>query len=380
MRNVWLTLIAAVLMVVGSASQPALGKPATTTWWGGPATPQPTALVQPVAPSSQIAPLDHPVKYFMAAMSELPIASTFSGDATPGRPAATTANTALDPISLQTPAGPPTPQLFVSLAQMAERQGNVDQARHQFKQALAMWPGDVDVLRAAARMEDRAGHLDWAEYLYQRAAASNPHHAGTLNDLGLCLARQGKLEQSVQTIEQAIHLQPDKALYRNNAATVLVELRQDQMALAHLAAVHAPAEASYNMGQLLVQRDRADEAAPYFVGALQQDPELKQAQAALAQLRGEPVADEAVATAESDTSTAPTAVVDGPQFAPQPSPSYQPTAQAPVTPTPSYPSYLPPTYQSAPTDSYGTPVGSPVGVMPRHLPPVGALPRRVNTR
>ena len=386
MRNVWLTSIAAVLVIAGMADQTVLGQQGTT-WWGGPsATTAPTmtpqmqqaaAMSQPVAPSSQIKPLDHPVKYFVAAMSELPIAETFGGGAS-GNPVAPPAMSTSDPISLQSPVGPPTPELYVSLAQLAERQGNIEQARHQYKQALAKWPSDVDLLRSAARMEDRAGHLDWAEYLYQRAAAANPHHAGALNDLGLCLARQGKLEQSVETIEQAIHLQPDKALYRNNAATVLVELRQDQKALAHLSAVHAPAEASYNMGQLLIQRGRVDEAEPYFVAALEQNPELKQAQAALARLRGEPVVDEAVAAVPDEPETQPMAVEEGPQFAPQP--SYQPTAQSPAVPTPSYPSYLPPTYQPAPTTEYAAPVGTPVGTMPRHLPPVGALPGGMNAR
>jgi Tfp pilus assembly protein PilF len=382
-RNVWLTSTAAVLMVVVSVGTTARGNPGTT-WWGGPTAstvpasstvPQMAALAQPVPPSSQISPSEHPVKYFAAAMSELPIASAFRSGATPTGMAAGRATAAPDSISLQTPAGPPSPQLFISLAQMSERQGNVDQARNQYKQALSMWPGNVDVLRAAARMEDRHGHLDWAEYLYQRAAASNPHHAGALNDLGLCLARQGKLEQSVQTIEQAIHLQPDRALYRNNAATVLVELRQDQKALAHLAAVHSPADASYNMGQLLVERGRSDEAEPYFVAALQQDPQLQPAQVALAKLRGETIAGQSPAISESQVPTAPTAE-EGPQFAPQP--GYQPTAQTPAAPTPAYPTYLPPTYQQAPTGSYAVPIGSPVSVAPRHLPPVGALPGVMN--
>ncbi len=380
-RNVRLTSIAAVLVIVGVAAQAVPANPATS-WWGGQTTtaaptiqtvPQANVTAEPVLPSSQIDPANHPLKYFMAAMSELPVVSTLSGGTQPGSRYAASRP---DAISLQTPTGPPTPELCMSVAQLAERQGNIEQARHQFKQALAMWPDNVDVLRAAARMEDRAGHLDWAEYLYQRAATANPHHAGTLNDLGLCLARQGKLEQSVQTIEQAIHLQPDKALYRNNVATVLVELRQDQKALAHLTAVHAPGEASYNMGQLLLRRGRTDEAEEYLVAALQQDPELQEAQAALAALRGEPmpVAKETVATRESDPPTTPIAVEQGPQFTPQP--EYQPTAQMPVAPTPVYPTYLPPTYQRAPSTSYGIPAGTPVGVLPRHLPPVGIVGTR----
>lgn len=190
-----------------------------------------------------------------------------------------------DPISLNTPVGPPTPEFFILAAQLSERQGDIGQARANFQRALAMWPGHVEVLRAAARMEDRQNNLPVAESLYGQAVASNPQHAGALNDLGLCLARQGKLQASEQVLEQAVQLQPTKTLYRNNAATVLVEMHQDQRALAHLAAVHGPADANYNLGQLLVERGRGADAVPYFQAALQQNPNMQPAQEALAKLQ-----------------------------------------------------------------------------------------------
>ena len=153
-----------------------------------------------------------------------------------------------------------------------------------------IWPGQVEVLRAAARMEDRQGNLPLAENLYQQAVTANPQHAGAVNDLGLCLAREGKLQPSLQALEQAVQLQPTKALYRNNAATVLVEMHQDQRALAHLAAVHDAADANYNLGQLLVERGRPADAAQYFQAAVQQNPGMQQAQVALAKMQGSQVA------------------------------------------------------------------------------------------
>lgn len=139
-------------------------------------------------------------------------------------------------------------------------------------------------------MEDRQGNLPLAENLYQQAVTSNPQHAGAMNDLGLCLAREGKLPQSLQVLEQAVQLQPTKALYRNNAATVLVEMHQDQRALAHLAAMHDAADANYNMGQLLIERGRPADAAQYFQAAVQANPAMQQAQVALAKLQGSQVA------------------------------------------------------------------------------------------
>jgi tetratricopeptide (TPR) repeat protein len=216
-----------------------------------------------------------------------------------------------------------------------------------------MWPGNVEVLRAAARMEDRLGQLAVAENLYGQAVSANPGHAGALNDLGLCLARQGKLEQSVQVIEQAIQLQPEKPLYRNNAATVLVEMRQDHRALAHLAAVHNAADANYNFGQLLVQRGRPGDAAQYFQAAIDQNPQMQPAHIALAKVRGE----QSPATMTGTPATYPQ----------QQSPVAQPTA--PTYPPQNGPQLAYPATATAP--GYNTSSGN----MPtRFLPPIATRP------
>jgi tetratricopeptide (TPR) repeat protein len=341
------------------------------------AAPQPVAprqvLAQPALPSAQISPLRNPIQYFSAAMSETPIGVAIRDDQPTNRVApAARPMPPRDQISLDVPTGTPTPQLYISLAQMSERQGNVPQARQQFQRALSMWPNDVEVLRATARMEDRQGQLTIAESLYRRAAAADPQHAGALNDLGLCLARQGQLEQSAQTIEQAIHLQPDKALYRNNAATVLIELQRDQMALAHLSAVHGPAASNYNMGKLLVQRNRPADALAYFQAAQRIEPTMQEAALAIARLGGTPV--EAAQIAAGQTTSPPSAETSafGPQLAPQhpaTQPNYPATARGPAlnassqVPTPGY--YPRPAATITPAaPAYRS------ATAPRYLPPV----------
>ena len=200
-------------------------------------------------------------------------------------PADTKRATPPDAISLATPATPPTPQLRVALAQMAEAQGKTDEARRQMDQALAQAPQDPQVLREYARMEDRAGRMAEAEQFYARALAVNSKDAAARNDLGLCLARGGKLRESAQVLQSAVELNPQKPLYRNNLATVLVELGDTQGAFAHLSAVHQPAVAHFNLGQLFSQRGRNAEAAGCFQTACQIDPTMQPAQAAFARLQ-----------------------------------------------------------------------------------------------
>jgi tetratricopeptide (TPR) repeat protein len=256
-------------------------------------------------------------------------------------------------------------------------------------------------------MEDRLGQFSVAEDLYRQAVAAKPDDAGALNDLGLCLARQGKLEQSAQVLEQAIHLQPEKALYRNNAATVLVEMRRDQQAIGHLAAVHGPAEAQFNMGSLLVQRNRASEAEAYFEQALDINPDMKEASAALAQLgimkgrqnatpivttppQGQPIP--AIAAATPQQAAPPVAPMPGqsaptigPQLGPQmnyPSGARSPEYGRSTYQMPQYP--VPQGSISAGTFSTpAAPVAQQPNVpwvsqaAPRALPPVGGQPAAV---
>lgn len=364
MRRAWLTTFGAALCAASTTSgSPSLGSPSGMTlgvrpvassteeswtdklkfWQDDDATTKVAPVASPAKPSEEISPWRHPITYFSAAVSEMPGAGVFKGDKNTSK--------APDKLSLDTPIAPATPQYYIALAKMAEQQHQPAQARTQLQQALAKWPRDVDLLRAAARLEDRQNNLPTAEMLYRRAVTANPQHAGAHNDLGLCLARQGKFNEAVQSIEQAINIQPDKPLYRNNAATVLVEMRQDQRALAHLSAVHSPADANFNIGQLLVDRGRPHEAYSYFQHALELDPMMQSAHDAIARFNGVPTTGQFAA----EPTIAPQVVAPnyGPQLAPQQpatEPAFPSTARGPAINSSSYvqPGYYYPTAQSQP--------------------------------
>lgn len=366
-QRTWLKAITAALCAAGAAATTAHGSPADLLNWKRSSSNTPTAnapntVPQTIVnrPAEPVSPYKHPIKYLGGKMSNIPIPGRSKGNAVAVKPKH-------DSLSLDNPTGPPTPQLKIAMAQMCEQKGDIAGARHHLQEGLKKWPKDVDLLRAAARMEDRQGQLQLAENLYKNALATNPKHAGAHNDLGMCLARQGKLPASVNEIEQAVRLEPTNPRYRNNVAVVLVEMRQDQQALAHLTSVHAGAEANYNMGQLLVQRNRANDAAPYFAKALELNPSMQPAYEALARLQG--AAPPTVAAEQPVYTGAPTT-------APQSTPAPQ---QAPVGPQLDFPatarnpaanasSYVPPGYY-APTQL--PPQATPrVGQAPRYLPPV----------
>jgi tetratricopeptide (TPR) repeat protein len=384
MQRAWVIMVAAALGAAAIGSRPAAAdvfggtgaRPETHSWtdslkfWKS--DPKPEVAPRPAPPSAAISPWRHPFAYMSATVAETPVAESWKH-----RNAEQQAASVPDSISLSTPTRPATPQYYIALAQLSERKGDIAQARTQLQEAIKKWPKDVESLRAAARMEDRQGQLQLAEMLYQRAVTVDPQNAGALNDLGLCLARQRKLPQSVQAMEQAIALQPSKALYRNNVATVLVEMHEDQRALAHLSAVHSPAEANYNLGQLLVDRGRPQEAVGCFQTALNVDPTMECARLAIAQLNGTMSGLSQIVVEGPAMQTQQVAPSYDQQYAPQPptgEPSFPSTARGPAFGTSSYvpPSRYYPTNGSAPVQqapAYQAPAYQ-TATAPRYLPPV----------
>ena len=68
----------------------------------------------------------------------------------------------------------------------------------------------LDGLVAQLEREHRAGRLDEAAAVCREILAIHPGIAEIHNELGIILAQQGKLDQAVAPLEQAIALQPDR--------------------------------------------------------------------------------------------------------------------------------------------------------------------------
>ncbi len=180
----------------------------------------------------------------------------------------------------------PSADLYVAGARLAERAGNPTGATAQYENALKADPNHRDALLGYARMLDRQGQLSKATQLYLKATKANPKDAGAFNDLGLCYARQGMFVDSAAALSEAVDLQPDRDLYRNNIATVLVELGRAEEAISHLSAVHGEAIAHYNVGYLLNNHGDTKGAAEQFALAVKVNPNFVEARRWLDDLNG----------------------------------------------------------------------------------------------
>ena len=185
---------------------------------------------------------------------------------------------ATDPLSLSAKSPPPTVELFISMAWASERHDKLAKQEEFYKKALDVDSKNVDALSGYANLLDRQERFREATRLYLQITGRHPDRASAHNDLGLCYARQSMLSEAIESLERAISLQPRRMLYRNNIATILIEVGRTPEALGHLTAVHDEAIAHYNVGYLLHMQGDDRRAVSHFSAALQSNPSLAVAQ------------------------------------------------------------------------------------------------------
>ena len=106
----------------------------------------------------------------------------------------------------------------------------------------------LDNLGVALLDQDR---LEEAAACHRRALEIRPGHAESYNRLGAVLLKQGNFDQAVTTIQEALRLQPDIAEY------------------------------NFNLGKALHFQQRPDEAVAYYRRTLELKPDHAEAQASL---------------------------------------------------------------------------------------------------
>ena len=191
---------------------------------------------------------------------------------------------AADPTDLDYVPDTIKPSLFLSAAALHEQQGQFEAAEKQYQKLLANEPTNRAGLIGLARLKHRQGNLEKSIEIYGVAAKHHGDDPVVLNDLGLCLAGAGRSPEAITYLQNAIRLNPDSLMYRNNLAAILVESNRSQEAVSTLEKSYGPAVANYNVGYLLNQHGKSQEATAYFVEALEINPSLMPARQLLEQL------------------------------------------------------------------------------------------------
>jgi Flp pilus assembly protein TadD len=148
---------------------------------------------------------------------------------------------------------------------------------------IALWEHALDVTDDNAKAQDNLGvaldhqgRFDEAVQHLVEAVRLKPDVAETHDNLGVALAHQGKLDEAVQHLVEAVRLKPDYAEAQNNLGLALMYQGKLDEAVQHLVeAVRLNpdvAEAQNNLGVALAHQGKLDEAVQHFVAALRIKP------------------------------------------------------------------------------------------------------------
>jgi Tfp pilus assembly protein PilF len=134
----------------------------------------------------------------------------------------------------------------------------------------------VNIFNAGLEAQ-RAKNLPLAETFYRKAMEMNPDDAMLLNNFGVCLYEQGKVEQAVEIHKKAIKLDPTRPMAYNNLGVELNALeRHEEAIVAFKKAVEIQPinpKAINNYGDSLSKLGRFDEGLALLDKSISQEPD-----------------------------------------------------------------------------------------------------------
>jgi len=177
----------------------------------------------------------------------------------------------------------------LALAQADAREGRLDPAESQLREALRLEPGLLAARYNLGVVLARQGKSDDAIALLREVVAVAPGHAPARVQLGATLARRGQLPEAIAHYEAALQADPDSLEARTNLGVAWAEL--DQLARAEQAQREvlrrAPGftAARFNLAMVLLDQGRHDEAAAELERVVSEAPQLTAARLHLAVVR-----------------------------------------------------------------------------------------------
>lgn len=186
----------------------------------------------------------------------------------------------------EAPGDPKHPaKLKLAYGRLMEESGQVNEARRSYLSVTEIQPKNVEAILGLARLDQLSGNLEQAEQNFKRAVKIAPTSASAQFGLGQFHASQKQWKEASEALTKAMLAEPDESQYRYALAVSLVHCGDVDSALPHFIRTIGDAEAHYNVGLILQEEGKLDEAERQFSLAVTKKPELTAAQNWLAHLR-----------------------------------------------------------------------------------------------
>ncbi len=174
-----------------------------------------------------------------------------------------------------------TPRLnastYVAHGHLLERQGNLEQAAAQYRQALELVPGLVAAHNRLGIVLNKLGRHAEASSEFRAALAHAPTAAYLHNNLGFSLCLEGKYLEAEAALARAVELEPTFRRAQMNRGLVLAKLGQYEPALAAFRLAGTEADAYYNLAVVQSEAGQYALAARSLEQALATNPDFVEA-------------------------------------------------------------------------------------------------------
>lgn len=191
-------------------------------------------------------------------------------------------------------------ELCLQTGDALRQSGHLPEAAAQYEKARQDNPKLTAATHRLALARDELGDHAAALVEYQRALKEKPHDADLLNDYGWSLYCEHSWAEAEKQFRAALKVAPKHEKAWNNLGMVLAQQGKVEESLAAFGKVVPPAAARCNLAYILLTQGKRDEARAQYHKALETDPSCVMAQAVLARLDKpgpKPTAGEGVAPA-----------------------------------------------------------------------------------
>jgi tetratricopeptide (TPR) repeat protein len=162
-----------------------------------------------------------------------------------------------------------------------DRQGRLEEAMSQYREALRINPADEQAHYDLGNSLLHQGRSVEAIAEYREAIEINPAYANAHTNLGQTLFRQGQTADAVAQYRQALQIDPSLAEAHTNLGIALLQQGRTQDAIAeHREALRINpeyADAHNNLANALLLEGQSEEAIDQYQAALRINPDLAEA-------------------------------------------------------------------------------------------------------
>lgn len=162
-----------------------------------------------------------------------------------------------------------------------DRIGKYDEAIREFREALRLNPGYIEVHNNLGVTYDRMGMAGEAVNELNEAMRLNPDYTEALCNLGNIHACSGNYGEAFEKLQEALRINPELAIAHNNLGNIYALQKRNEEAIKEFRETlrinpdYAPAH--NNLGSAYAETGRHEDALRAFQEALRLDPEFPEA-------------------------------------------------------------------------------------------------------